>query len=73
MALDSAIKDIAENLYKGNIGMANSKYFSILDELSKYEPFVKNAKNVLKLQENEDWVGLADIFTEISQKRDDYH
>ena len=73
MALDSAIKDIAENLYQGNIGIANSKYFSILDELSKYEPFVKNAQNVLKLQENEDWVGLADIFTEILQKRDDYH
>jgi hypothetical protein len=68
MALDLAIKDIADNLYKGNIGIANSKYFSILDELSKYEPFAKNAKNALKLQENEDWVGLADIFTEISQK-----
>jgi len=67
MALDSPIlKDIANNLYQGNIGIANSKYFSILDELSKYEPFVKKAKNVLKLQENEDWVGLADIFTEIS-------
>ncbi|MCL1956285.1 MAG: hypothetical protein FWF63_03085 [Fibromonadales bacterium] len=66
MALDSAIKDIAENLYQGNIGIANSKYFSILDELSNYEPFVKNAQNVLKLQENEDWVGLADFFTEIS-------
>jgi len=73
MDLDLAIKDIAENLYKGNIGIANSKYFSILDELSKYEPFVKNAKNALKLQENEDWVGLADIFIEILQKRDDYH
>jgi hypothetical protein len=73
MALDSAIKDIANNLYQGNIGIANSKYFSILDELSKYEPFVKNASNVLKLQENEDWVGLADFFTEILQKRDDYH
>jgi len=67
MILDLAIKDIAENLYKGNIGVANSKYFSILDELSKYEPFVKNAQNVLKLQENEDWIGLADIFIEISQ------
>jgi len=66
MALDLAIKDIAENLYQGNIGMANSKYFSMLDELSKYEPFVKNAQNALKLQENEDWVGLADFFTEIS-------
>jgi phage anti-repressor protein len=73
MDLDLAIKDIADNLYQGNIGIANSKYFSILDELSKYEPFVKNAQNALKLQENEDWVGLADIFTEILQKRDDYH
>jgi len=68
-----AIKDIAENLYQGNIGIANSKYFSILDELSKYEPYVKNAGNALKLQENEDWVGLADFFIEILQKRDDYH
>jgi len=66
MALDLAIKDIADNLYKGNIGIANSKYFSILDELSKYEPYVKNAKKALKMQENEDWVGLADIFIEIS-------
>jgi len=67
MALDlSILKDIANNLYQGNIGIANSKYFNALDELSKYEPFVKNAQNVLKLQENEDWVGLADFFTEIS-------
>jgi predicted metal-dependent enzyme (double-stranded beta helix superfamily) len=65
MALDSAIKEIALDFYQGNIGTANSKYFSILDELDKYEPFVKNAKNVLKLQENEDWIGLADIFSEI--------
>ena len=67
MALDLAIKDIANNLYQGNIGIANSKYFSILDELGKYEPYIKNAKKALKLQENEDWVGLADIFYEISQ------
>ena len=73
MDLDSAIKDIALDLYQGNIGTANSKYFSILDELGKYEPFIKNAKKTLKLQENEDWVGLADIFTEILQKCDDYH
>jgi len=75
MAMDLAIKikDIADNLYKGNIGIANSKYFSVLDELSKYEPYVQNARKALKLQENEDWVGLADIFTEILQKSDDYH
>ena len=60
--------DIALDLYQGNIGTANSKYFSILDELGEYEPFVKNARNVLKLQENQDWVGLGDIFMEISQK-----
>jgi len=70
MATDLAIKikDIADNLYKGNIGTANSKYFSILDELSKYEPYVENAQNALKSQENEDWVGLADIFVKILQK-----
>jgi len=56
------LKEIAQDLYQGSIGRANSKYFSILDDLSKYEPFVKNAKNVLKMQENEDWVGLADFF-----------
>jgi predicted metal-dependent enzyme (double-stranded beta helix superfamily) len=61
MGLATEIQSIALDFYQGNIGTANSKYFSILDELSKYEPFVKNAKNVLKLQENEDWVGLADI------------
>jgi len=68
MAMDlvTTLKDIANNLYQGNIGTANSKYFNMLDELSQYEPFVKNAQNVLKLQENEDWVGLADIFTKIS-------
>jgi len=74
MAMDLAIlKDIADNLYKGNIGVANSKYFSVLDELSKYEPYVKNAGKALKLQENEDWVGLADIFIEILQKSDENH
>jgi len=67
MDLGLVIKNIALDLYQGNIGIANSKYFSILDELGKYEPFVKNAKKALKLQENEDWVGLADIFYEISQ------
>jgi len=67
MALGSDIKKIALDLYQGNIGTANSKYFSILDELGKYEPYIKNAKKALKLQENEDWVGLADIFCEISQ------
>jgi hypothetical protein len=65
MALDSVIKEIALDFYQGNIGTANSKYFNALDELGKYEPFVKNAQKVLKLQENEDWIGLADIFSEI--------
>jgi predicted metal-dependent enzyme (double-stranded beta helix superfamily) len=65
--LNSKLQNVALDFYQGNIGAANSKYFSILDELSKYEPFLKNAKNVLKLQENEDWVGLADIFYEMSQ------
>jgi len=68
MAMDlNILKNIAQNLYQGNIGTANSKYFSILDELGKYEPFVKNVKKTLKMQENEDWVGLADIFYEISK------
>jgi hypothetical protein len=62
---NSQLKDIAQNLYLGNIGHANSMYFSILDELQAYEPFVKNAKIVLNLQENEDWVGLADFFCQI--------
>ena len=64
----AAIQDIAANLYQGSVGTANSKYFSILDELSKFEPFVISSQKILKLQENEDWVGLADVFTEISQK-----
>jgi len=68
MALDVAINDIAQDFYLGNIGSANSKYFKHLDEFSKDVNFVKNAKNVLKMQENEDWVGLADFFCEISQK-----
>jgi phage anti-repressor protein len=67
MVLAKELKDIALNLYQGNIGTANSKYFSMLEELSKYQPFVKNAQKALKMQENEDWVGLADIFCEISQ------
>jgi phage anti-repressor protein len=67
MVLAKELKDIALDLYQGNIGTANSKYFSVLDELSKYQPFVKNAQKALKMQENEDWVGLADIFCEISQ------
>jgi predicted metal-dependent enzyme (double-stranded beta helix superfamily) len=63
MALDSlTLKNLALDLYQGNIGSANSKYFSILDELQNYEPFVKNAQIALKLQENEDWIGLADFF-----------
>jgi predicted metal-dependent enzyme (double-stranded beta helix superfamily) len=62
--LRSKVQSMALDFYQGNIGAANSKYFSILDELSKYEPFVKNAKNVLKMQENEDWVGLGDFFCE---------
>ena len=64
----SKIQGMALDFCQGNIGTANSKYFSILDELSKCEPFVKNAKNVLKMQENEDWVGLGDFFCEILQK-----
>jgi hypothetical protein len=59
---NSRLKDIAQDLYLGNIGRANSKYFSILDELQTYEPFAKNAQIALKLQENEDWIGLADFF-----------
>jgi len=61
----SKIQSIALDFYQGNIGSANSKYFNALDEFSKYEPFVKNAKNVLKMQENEDWIGLADFFCKI--------
>jgi|GEM_PF-2453265 len=68
MALDSAICDMAQDFYLGNIGSANSKYFSVLDELSKNEWFLKNAQNVLKMQENEDWVGLGDFFSEFLQK-----
>ncbi len=60
--LHTKIQSMALDFYQGNVGTANSKYFSILDELSKYEPFVKNAKKVLKMQENEDWVGLGDCF-----------
>ncbi|MDR3000423.1 MAG: hypothetical protein LBU89_04075 [Fibromonadaceae bacterium] len=59
-------KEIALDFYQGNIGTANSKYFNALDELQNFEPFVKNVQNVLKMQENEDWVGLADFFYEIS-------
>jgi len=62
--LRSKVQSMALDFYQGNIGVANSKYFSILDELSKYEPFIKNAQNVLKMQENEDWVGLGDFFYE---------
>jgi hypothetical protein len=69
MVREKKLKDIALDFYQGNIGTANSKYFSILDELGKYEPFVKNAKKVLKLQENEDWVGLADIFCEMAKEK----
>jgi len=68
MALDLAINDIAQDFYLGNIGSANSKYFSALDGLGEDEYFVKNAQNVLKMQENEDWVGLGDFFCEILQK-----
>jgi len=59
---------MAQDFYLGNIGSANSKYFSVLDELSKNEWFLKNAQNVLKMQENEDWVGLGDFFSEFLQK-----
>jgi len=58
------LQSMALDFYQGNIGVANSKYFSILDELGKYKPFVDNAQNVLKMQENEDWVGLGDFFSE---------
>jgi len=68
MVMDSLIKSIAKDFYQGNIGGANSKYLNILDELSKNEWFMKNAQNVLKMQENEDWVGLGDFFSEILQK-----
>jgi len=54
---------MALDFYQGNIGVANSKYFSILDEMSKFEFFKKNAQKVLKMQENEDWVGLGDFFS----------
>jgi hypothetical protein len=56
------VKNIVLDLYQGNIGSANSKYFSALDELQAYEPFLKNAQIALKLQKNEDWIGLADFF-----------
>jgi len=62
--LHTKIQSISLDFYQGNIGTANSKYFSILDELGKYEPFVKNVQKVLKMQENEDWIGLADFFCE---------
>ncbi|MCL2206929.1 MAG: hypothetical protein FWB90_02410 [Fibromonadales bacterium] len=68
MALDSAIKSMTLDFYQGNIGTANSKYFSILGELGKDERFLKNAQNTLKMQENEDWVGLADFFCEFLKK-----
>ena len=66
--MKSKLGEIVNDLYMGNIGAANSKYFSILEELFKNEYFLKNAQKVLKLQENEDWVGLADIFTEVIKK-----
>lgn len=59
--MDLVIKQIAQDFYLGNIGSANSKYFNNLEKLAQYEPFVKNAQRVLKMQENEDWVGLADL------------
>ena len=66
--ISAMLKEIAQDLCQGNIGRANSKYFNILDDLGKYDFFVRNARNVVKMQENEDWVGLADFFSEISQK-----
>ncbi|MDR2581572.1 MAG: hypothetical protein LBC85_11355 [Fibromonadaceae bacterium] len=60
--MDSLIKDIALDFYQGNIGRANSKYFNALDKLQTHDFFVKNAKKVLKLQENEDWVAIGDFF-----------
>jgi len=67
MDLASVTKEIYLDFYQGNVGRANSKYFNALEELAHFEPFVKNAKKVLNLQENEDWVGLADFFYEISR------
>lgn len=60
------LKNIAMNLYQGNIGTANSEYFNALNDLQNYKPFIEKAEVILKLQENEDWIGLADIFSQIS-------
>lgn len=70
--MKAKLAEIVNDLYEGNIGVANSKYFSILDELFKNEFFLENAPKVLKLQENEDWVGLADIFAGIIKKYNKY-
>ncbi|GHV11945.1 hypothetical protein AGMMS49938_03560 [Fibrobacterales bacterium] len=60
------LKEIANDFYLGNIGTANSKYFRAIDELSKNSAFLANAKQILKCQENEDWVGLADELVKVS-------
>jgi hypothetical protein len=57
-----SLTSLALDFYQGNIGSANSKYFNMLQQLEGYEPFIKNAKKVLKLQENEDWVAIGDFF-----------
>ncbi|MDR0517972.1 MAG: hypothetical protein LBH25_13110 [Fibromonadaceae bacterium] len=69
MDLDLAtnLKNIAMDFYQGNIGSANSKYFNELQKLETYEPFIKNAEKVLKLQENEDWVAIGDFFFYITE------
>jgi len=67
--MDLNIKEIALDFYQGNIGRANSKYFNALDELQTCDFFIKNAKKILKLQENEDWVALADFFFYITDSK----
>jgi hypothetical protein len=39
----------------------------MLQQLEGYEPFVKNAEKVLKMQENEDWVAIGDFFFYITE------
>ena len=67
MSINPSLKSLALDFYQGNIGSANSKYFNMLQQLEGYEPFVKNVKNVLKMQENEDWVAIGDFFFYITE------
>jgi hypothetical protein len=39
----------------------------MLQQLEGYEPFVKNAEKVLKMQENEDWVAIGDFFNVMAE------